>query len=102
MSGDMEHLGDDTVRSRTRAIILEVAPRRDGPTGGDARLVEDLDFHSLALLELAFTLEDEFDLAPIPEEIAQKIRTVQDVEDHVIDNLRRRAEGVAPGVAPTA
>jgi acyl carrier protein len=60
----------------------------------EARLVDDLQYHSLALLELAFTLEDEFDLEPIDEKTAQQIVTMGDVEDYVIGKLREAAADV--------
>jgi acyl carrier protein len=47
------------------------------------RLVEDLGYHSLALLELAFALEDEFALPAMDAEQAQKISTMLDVEEYV-------------------
>ena len=44
-------------------------------------------------LELAFTLEDEFDLLPITEEDARAITTVALVVDHVSSELAQRAAG---------
>ena len=58
--------------------------------GPDDDLVANLGFHSLALLELAFTLEDEYDLQPIDEQTARGIRTVRDVEDTVVRMLAER------------
>jgi acyl carrier protein len=40
----------------------------------NALLVEDLEYHSLALLEIASALEDEFDLRPIDEKTARQMR----------------------------
>ena len=79
---------EEDVRTLVRDIILELAPNPDAGTGGDVRLVEDLEFHSLALLELAFTLEDEFDLPAIDEKTAREITTVGRVEDHVVHGLQ--------------
>ncbi|MEE3922508.1 hypothetical protein V2I01_41850 [Micromonospora sp. BRA006-A] len=53
-------------------------------------LVEDLEYHSLALLELAFALEDEFDLPPIDEQSVQNIRTAADIENHVVRQLESK------------
>lgn len=75
------------VRTQIREIVLELAPNPQAATTGEVRLVEDLEYHSLALLELAFALEDEFDLPPIDEESARTIRSAQDIEDYVLRQL---------------
>ncbi len=67
-----------------RMIISQTAPAEVDDLTPGLRLIEDLGYHSLALLELAFALEDEFDLPPLDEATARKIRTVGDVEDLVI------------------
>ena len=73
-------------------LIFELASNPRAPRTPTARLKEDLDYHSLGLLELAFTLEDEFDLEPIDEEVAQSIQTVGDVVDHVLEQLSSRGD----------
>jgi acyl carrier protein len=79
------------IRAAVSAIILELAPNPEGAEGAaDPRLIEDLGFHSLALLELAFTLEDEFELPPIDEASAQKIVSVDKVSEHVLGILHDR------------
>jgi acyl carrier protein len=80
------------VRRIVRDLILELAPNPSGAAVDDPRLIDDLEYHSLGLLEVAFTLEDEFDLEPITEETAQLIQTIRDIEDHVVGELRRRGE----------
>lgn len=84
---------EEEVRSTIRALVAELAPAQEQEAAEceDARLVEDLGFHSLALLELAFSLEDEFDLPPIDEDTARVITTVSKVQDHVVGILRARA-----------
>lgn len=84
---------DPAVRVRVRELIQELAPRRADALADEMLLVEDLEYHSLALLELAFALEDEFDLPPLDEEKVQHIRTVADIEEHVAVQL------ASPGVA---
>ena len=87
----VEQRSEETVRGYVADIVLELAPNPDGrPAEPGARLVEDLGFHSLALLELAFTLEDEFDLPPIDEATARQITTVQAIGDHVVQILGSR------------
>jgi acyl carrier protein len=87
---------ENDVRALVRSIIIELSPDRDERTDDDARLVEDLDFNSLALLELAFTLEDEFDLLPIEETTARQITTLRAVQDHVVVELAGRGEIAGP------
>jgi len=78
---------DESVRSLIREVIVDLAPS-PGEIVAEARLVEDLGYHSLSLLELAFSLEDEFDLPTIDEPTARRILTVGDVEQHVLTHLR--------------
>lgn len=84
---------EDDLRDRVRTVILELAPNPSGLVSADPRLIEDLDYHSLALVELAFALEDEFDLQPIDAATAQAIRTVRDIEKLVVGQLRQRGAG---------
>jgi acyl carrier protein len=78
----------DTVRE----LVIELAPNPDGAAGkSDPHLVDDLEYHSLALMELAFTLEDEFELDPLDEETALSIVTLGDVERHVVSALEARS-----------
>jgi acyl carrier protein len=89
MSSEAEAAGTD-VRARVRSIILQVAPNPDGVQEGETKLVDHLEYHSLALLELGFTLEDEFDLPPLDQSQVQDITTVEEVEDLVLGLVRQR------------
>lgn len=82
--------GEDEIRDTIRTIVLELAPEPDRTLGDEARLQDDLAYHSLALMELAFTLEDEFDLLPVDEATGRAIQTVRDVQEHVLAELRTR------------
>lgn len=76
---------DIDVRRRVRAIILDLAPEKGGEELPNPRLLEDLSYHSLAMVELAFALEDEFELPPMEEEaVNENIRTASDIEDYVL------------------
>jgi acyl carrier protein len=88
---------EQEVRAQIRAIIMELAPDTSKTPTEDALLVEDLGYHSLALLELAFALEDEFDLPPIDGETAQSIRSAGDIEDYVLRQLQERQTGAPAG-----
>ncbi|MEQ4305093.1 phosphopantetheine-binding protein [Plantactinospora sp. B6F1] len=89
---------EERLRSSVRALVLELAPHPAVSPSAEARLVEDLGFHSLALLELALTLEDEFDLPKINQAVARGIRTIGAVEDHVVGVLT--AAGPVDAVDP--
>jgi acyl carrier protein len=52
----------------------------------DARLQEDLGADSLELVELLMALEDEFDIE-VPEEIAETITTIADIERYIVEHL---------------
>ena len=80
----------DGVRAEVREVVLDLAPKPDRACGPDARLLEDLEYHSLALLELVFALEHEFDLPPLDEVDAPDIVTVGNVEDYVVAQLQAR------------
>lgn len=93
-SGD----GESTVRAHVRDIIRELRPaeavadksRPIVEIMGDVHLVNDLGFHSLALLEIAFALEEDFDLEPLDEKEAKKLSTVVSIENYVVEQLRAR------------
>jgi acyl carrier protein len=88
---------EEEVSSTIRELIMDLAPSPEAAEHGDARLAEDLAFHSLALLELAFSLEDEFDLPPIDEDTARRITTMSRVQEHVLAILRDRGALTGPG-----
>jgi acyl carrier protein len=85
---------EQNVRETVHGVIRQLAPDPDVPFEPDARLIEDLGFHSLALLELAFALEDEFDLTPIDQEAAQRITTMRAVADFVVAEIVARDGGL--------
>jgi acyl carrier protein len=52
----------------------------------DATLLDDLGADSLELVELLMALEDEFDIE-VPEEVAETVATIADVERYLIEHL---------------
>lgn len=76
------------LRAKVRKIVMELSPNLPAVIPPEGRLVDHLGYHSLALLELAFALEDAFELSPIDEKTARKIVTMGDVEQHVVSELR--------------
>jgi acyl carrier protein len=62
-----------------RQMVRLVAPHRPERVTAEHQLIGDLGFHSLALAELGFTLEDLFALDAITPERAMTLRTVGDL-----------------------
>jgi acyl carrier protein len=70
---------DATLAARVAALVLELSPRRAAAAPDSALLVTDLGYESLALIELAAALEDEFGIGPIPADDALAVETIADV-----------------------
>ncbi len=76
---------------RVRSVValhLDVDPSRLQP---EARLGEDLCVDSLAAIDMAMVLEDEFDIA-LPEEVLGCVRTYGDVVSLVAERVERRMQ----------
>ncbi|HCT80052.1 MAG TPA: phosphopantetheine-binding protein [Micromonosporaceae bacterium] len=84
-------LSDEEVRAKVLTVIADMAPKQDVKATTDSVLIQDLGYHSLALMEVAFALEDEFDLDPIDEKTARQITTVGAVQDLVIKKISEKS-----------
>jgi acyl carrier protein len=62
-----------------RHIVRLVAPLAVEDIVDELRLIGDLGFHSLALAELVFTLEDTFGIEAVSPELAMSLQTVGDI-----------------------
>ncbi|WP_043661161.1 phosphopantetheine-binding protein [Nocardia thailandica] len=69
----------DTLPAKVRTIVASMAPVRDVEVDSGTRLIEDLGYHSLALLELAIELETQFELPGMDAGSTRGIVTVADV-----------------------
>jgi len=87
----MGALTEEAIRRGTQEIVFAMAPVPAAATDADLDLVDGLGYHSLALLELAYALEDEYELPPIDQESAQRIKRVSDVADYVVAQVREHA-----------
>lgn len=79
-----EDLETDALKKRVNAIIVEnlglgIEPENINP---QSSFVDDLGADSLDTVELVMALEEEFD-TEIPDEEAEKIKTVQNVYDYI-------------------
>lgn len=74
-------------------VIAELAPNAKLDVHPEAVLEDDLGYHSLALIELALTLEEMFDLDPITPEEAERVVTARDVVDLILQVQSANGDG---------
>ena len=67
---------------KIRTIVVDQLGVDEDQVTADASFVDDLGADSLDTVELIMAFEEEFDIE-IPDEEAQKIKTVQDVIDYI-------------------
>ena len=71
-----------TVDERVKKIIAEQLGVEEDEVTSEASFVEDLGADSLDTVELVMELEEEFDIQ-IPDDQAEKIKTVGEVIDYI-------------------
>lgn len=81
----------ERLRQRVREIVAETAPDQSVNVTDDSDLIADLGYHSLALIELVFAIEDAFECPPIDDEAIVGVKTVGDIADHLIAWLAQNA-----------
>ncbi len=74
-----------SVEEQVKEIIVEQLGVSDDSVSGAANFVDDLGADSLDTVELVMKFEEDFDIE-IPDEDAEKIRTVQDAIDYIAAN----------------
>ena len=70
------------VEEKVKNIIVEQLNVDAESVTPDANFIEDLGADSLDIVELVMTMEEEFDLE-IPDEDAEKLKTVNDVQSYL-------------------
>ena len=70
------------IEERVKKIIIEQLGVKEDEVKNEASFVDDLGADSLDTVELVMALEEEFD-TEIPDEEAEKIRTVEAAIDYV-------------------
>lgn len=73
------------VEAKIKEIIAEQLGLREDEIKKELNFVEDLGADSLDIVELIMAMEEEFDLE-IPDEVAEKIVTVQDAISYVVEH----------------
>ena len=73
----------DATYAKIRKIVAEELNVAEDDVTLTASFQDDLGADSLALVELIMALEEQFDLDSIPDEDAEKIKTVKDAVDYI-------------------
>lgn len=71
-----------SVEAKVKQIIVEQLGVDEGQVDATASFVDDLGADSLDIVELVMAFEEAFDL-DIPDEDAEKIKTVKDAIDYI-------------------
>jgi len=71
-----------SVFETVKKIIVEVKDIKPDDIQMESRFEEDLEADSLDIVEMIMLLEEEFEFE-IPEEVAEKLKTVKDVVDYI-------------------
>lgn len=74
------------VLERVKKIIADQLGIDEDDVVSDASFIDDLGADSLDIVELIMAFEEEFDLE-IPDEDAEKIKTVQDAVDYIKNRI---------------
>jgi len=74
---------NEMLRRQVRQVIGEMSPLGRRIAQSSNRLVEDLGYDSLAVIELSLRIESQFGLTSLGQDEAGDITTVSDVEDLV-------------------
>ncbi len=73
----------DAILEEVRTLVAEQLGVDKGTVNATSSFEEDLRADSLTLVELLMALEEKFELPDIPEEDADKLKTVGDVVQYV-------------------
>jgi acyl carrier protein len=73
----------DTSLAKIRKIVAEELNVSEEDVTMEAAFADDLGADSLAQVELIMALEEQFELDSIPDEDAEKIKTVKDAVEYI-------------------
>jgi len=71
-----------SVEKRVKEIVAEQLGKDESEVKSESSFIDDLGADSLDIVELVMAMEDEFGIE-IPDEDAEKIKTVKDVVDYI-------------------
>lgn len=79
-------MSNDELVQKVKDIIAESLGVKKTEVVPAASFIDDLNADSLDIVELVMTIEKEFDIE-IPDDEAEKIRTVQDAIDYIVAHV---------------
>jgi acyl carrier protein len=79
-------MSNDEVSQKVQDIIAESLGVKRGEVLPGASFISDLNADSLDIVELVMAIEKEFEIE-IPDDEAEKIRTVQDAIDYIVGHV---------------
>ena len=79
----------DKVFEILKEIIMEKLNVAEDQIKPEARFQEDLGADSLDVVELVMAIEEKFDIE-VPDEDAEKIRTVGDAQEYIIEAINKK------------
>jgi acyl carrier protein len=79
-------MSNDELVQKVKDLIAESLGVKKSDVVASASFIDDLNADSLDIVELVMTIEKEFDIE-IPDDEAEKIRTVQDAVDYIVAHV---------------
>ncbi|MEQ1566859.1 MAG: acyl carrier protein [Myxococcota bacterium] len=79
-------MSNEVLVQKVKDIIAETLGVKKSEVVPTASFIDDLNADSLDIVELVMTIEKEFDIE-IPDDEAEKIRTVQDAVDYIVAHV---------------
>ena len=79
-------MSSEEVFEKVKGVIVEQLGVAEGNITMEASFIDDLGADSLDIVELIMALEEEFDIE-IPDSDAEKVVTVGDVVEYIIDHV---------------
>ncbi|MDX1815258.1 MAG: acyl carrier protein [Thermodesulfobacteriota bacterium] len=76
-----------SVEKKVKEIVAEQLGKDSSEVTNEASFIDDLGADSLDIVELVMAMEDEFGIE-IPDEEAEKIKTVKDVIEYIKANAK--------------
>jgi acyl carrier protein len=77
----------ESIEQRVKKIVAEQLGVNEAEIKNASSFLDDLGADSLDMVELVMALEDEFE-TEIPDEVAEKITTVQQAVDYITSNSK--------------
>jgi acyl carrier protein len=86
MKQEKDNMDRDEIFDKVKVVIVDQLNVEEDDVADEASFVDDLGADSLDIVELVMALEEEFGIS-IPDEQAEKIKTVGDAVGFISENL---------------